>query len=241
MASRRAWAAGDSTTSRIGNGRQRLRRRLPRHVVAIRAGVAVIAVAGLPRFFQADFERRQPGKVAVGVGGDLVGRSRQLEIGPGGAVHLDAGHIGSQRAAMVAGAHQQRPAPVGRQVGNHRDVVFQRGEGGQNIRQPGPQRPFGGRGPVAHVDAVGQIEPRQPHGLVGRQGGCEGRCHGIQQRKPDSGSKAFENGAPVERFAGNDHFLAISWVGFSAVGLGSPRRCWKGTLWTIPKMRLCTL
>ena len=97
----------------IGDGGQGLGLGLPGDVVAVGAGVAVIAVAGLAGFLESDFERRQFGKVAVGVGGELVGGDAELEIGSGGAVDLDAGHVGGEGAAVVAGADEERTAPVG--------------------------------------------------------------------------------------------------------------------------------
>ena len=64
--------------ARIGDRRQRLRLGLPRDVVGVGARVAVVAVAGLARFFEADFERGQLGLVADRVGGDLIGGDAEL-------------------------------------------------------------------------------------------------------------------------------------------------------------------
>ena len=102
--------------ARIGDRRQRLRFGFPRHVVGVGAGIAVIAIARLARFFETDFERGQRGQMAVGVGGDLVGGSGELEIGAGGPVDFDAGHVGGERAAVIAGADLQRAAPVGGEI-----------------------------------------------------------------------------------------------------------------------------
>src|SRR5262249_27474627 len=99
-------------------------------------------------------------------------------------VDFYAGHVGGKGAAVVAGAHQQRPAPVGGEVGDHRDVVFERRERRQNVRQIA-QGALRCRGPVAHVDAVRQIEPSQADRCSAGCGGGEG------------GVMASRNGSPM--------------------------------------------
>ena len=58
--------------ARIENRRQRLRLAPPRQVVGVRARIARIAIARLPRVFQPEFERREARLSADLVRDDLV-------------------------------------------------------------------------------------------------------------------------------------------------------------------------
>ena len=101
--------------ARIENRRQRLRLAAPGQIVGVRAGVSGIAIAGLARVFEADFERREARLVADLVGDELVAGNAGLDVDDR-LLDLNAGEVGAAAAAVIARAIEQRAPVVVRQV-----------------------------------------------------------------------------------------------------------------------------
>ena len=98
--------------SRIGDRRQRLRFRSPRHVVNVGARVIVIAVAGLPRFLKTYLYRRQFRQMSHRASRNLIRGDAELNIGASQAMNLHAGHVRRHCSSMIARANKKRTAPV---------------------------------------------------------------------------------------------------------------------------------
>ena len=115
---------------RMRLARQRRRRRGPREIVLIDAGVAVVALAGDRQQIHGQFERGELRAPADLLGGDLIGGGSQVivrafrEPGPGGAQECGVG--GRVRAGI--GVAQL-------QVADDRDVVLDRRQRGQRGRK----------------------------------------------------------------------------------------------------------
>ena len=54
--------------------------------------------------------------------------------------NFDAGHVGSEGAAVIAGADLQRATPVGGEVRDYSDVVTNAGERREDVGEFGGQR-----------------------------------------------------------------------------------------------------
>ncbi len=216
---------------RIENGRQRLGFALPRQVIGVGAGVAGIAVAGLPRVFHAHFERREPRLVGHVSGYNLVAGNAGPDI-HGGFLDLNAGEVRPGAAAMIARAIEQRAPGVVGEVAQHEDIVAVRLHGLQDARQLAQPALVGGV-PLVHDDAVGHIgechAERRPGGA--REG--HRRNHGVQERKTYRRAHAAQKGSSMKRLPRDIHFEASSVFAGTCVWMSSPRRIWNGALRTI--------
>ena len=187
--------------ARIEDRRQRLGLAAPRQVVGVGAGVARIAVAGLPRVVHAELERGEARLVTDLVGDDLVAGDAGLDV-DGGLLDLDAGQVRPGAAAVIAGAVEQRAAAVVRQVADLDHVVAERFERLHDPRQLA-ERPFLRHVPVLHVDAVGHVQEGQADRRLRRRG--ERRHHRIEEGQRDCGADPFQKRPARKGLAGNDH------------------------------------
>ena len=125
---------------------------------------------------------------------------------------------------MVAGSVEQRPPGVVRQVAEQKDVVLERREWSQRLRQIG-ERPLVRRVPVPHVDAVRHVDERHPDRRLAALRARECRGHGVEERQRDGGAESAEERAPWQRLACDEHQRAPV--------ASSPRLDWNGRLFTI--------
>ena len=130
-------------------------------------------------------------------------------------------------AAVIARAVLQRTSPVRGEIREHEDLAADRIHRREDAAERA-ERALLRRRPVAHVDAVGHVEPGEADGA--RRGARERGRHRVEKRQGDRGADPLQDHPPRKRFAGDDHWPLASCAG----GLRSPRRCWNGTLATIP-------
>ena len=193
--------------ARIALVGQRGRRRQPRRRVAVRAAIAVLAVAHLIVRLGGELERPQRGVGAELVGGVLVDRLAGPDVGPLGALRQDAVQppaVGSRvNAATLVRAHDAGVA----EPGHDGHAVPMRGQRRQHRRQLEGRaaRPRGVED--ARESSVRNVEERQTrHRRRHRPGrGRQRRHHGIEQRQGDRCAEATQHGPARQRLLGDDH------------------------------------
>ena len=111
--------------ARIEHRRQRLRLVPPRQIVGVGARIAGVAVAGLAGVLEPHFERREARLAADLIRHQLVARHAGPDVADG-LLDLDAGEVRTAAAPVVAGAVEQGPAGVVREIPEQQDVLLQR-------------------------------------------------------------------------------------------------------------------
>ena len=196
---------------RMGLGRQRRRRRGPREVVLINAGVAVIALADGREQVHRHLERRQLRLLADLLRGDLVNGGPEIivralgQLRPGGAQERGVG----RRVSPGIGVLQL-------EVGDRRHVSLDRGQRAQGRRQfveslPAGRSPPGDVAPHRHVD-----EPQASQtGRGGRRRGQRGHRgdHRVQERQRQGRPQAPEERPAGQGLLHDDHSVVLIWNG----------------------------
>ena len=174
----------------------------PRQVELVGAGVAGIAGAGLADTVGGKLEGRQAGLVADGLGGDLVDRDAEVDVGAGGLAGAAAGEEGGDAAGVVAGAVAAVGGVLLLEAGVDLEVPavgLHRLEGRAHlVAAGGAVRP-----PVLEIHPVRDVEIGHPQGRAAGGGGQRAtagfrghqRAEDVKRRQADGGSEAAEESA----------------------------------------------
>ena len=112
--------------------------RAPGDVRRIGAAIARVAVARLSAPLDAQLERGQPGLAADLLGGNLVGRDPDVDVGPISLERMYAREEARERPGMIAAAVTECLGVVLGQAGEHQQVVL---EWPQRLEDPGEVEP----------------------------------------------------------------------------------------------------
>ena len=194
--------------ARVVLGRQRRRRRLPRHRVHVGAAVARFALAAEDEidFRRDQLHRRQHRVLAELRGRDLVGGRAVPDVRAFGVLRMDAGQPGGAGARVLAVAVAERFGLLLRQAADDRQPIAVRRERRQDRRQLEVRAgPF--RRPV--VDGCRSsrrrwARRRTPGGRSASAArlrcGGERRHHRVEQRQARTvGAEPAEEGPPGQR------------------------------------------
>ena len=194
--------------ARVGLHRHRRVGVAPGERGAVGAAVAVLALAHQLVGFQRQLERGELRVLAQGVGSELVHRHADLEgrVRAGGLHGVRAGQVRRLAARVVAVALVQ--PLLGFLVGGAADdqhPVLHGRQRRQDRREL--QAAHGGRRPVRHAHAVGDVDGAEPldgtRRAVAHRG--EGRHHAVEQRQRDGRAETPERRAARQVLLRNHH------------------------------------
>ena len=196
---------------RVRLGGQRRRRRRPREIVLIDAGVAVVALADGREQVHRHLERRQLRLLADLLGGDLIDGRAEVVVGALGQLRPGRAQEGGVGGRVRAGIGVPQL-----QVRDRRHVLLDRRQRAQDRRKlveacRAGRRPAGDVAAHRHVDETEAAQPGRGGRRVG-QGGHRGD-HRVQQRQRQRRPQAPEERPARQGLLRDDHSDFLIWNG----------------------------